>query len=363
MKQPPLIFVIYDSIYNTVFQSQVLTPLLQLRKKFPDREMWLVSFEKKIPSVAEQQRIIPVSSNINLHFIKKGFFLGKISLWANVINLRKMLTHIFFNYELIARGPLAGFICLRAFHTKKTVSLTIQARGLLAQEYLYENPLADAHIFVRCWRQLRAFTYAGVERSVYINHRILSMPITIEAVSGSLKQHLVDQFHINPQIISIALDDILPPMQEEKKIYWRAMTRKKLAIDDEALVYCYAGSLHAWQCPDLTIAYFKQEAATKKNAFLLILTNDPQSFQERLHATAISSDRYIVLKVAYQEMAHYLAAADIGLLFRKPHPVNWVSRPTKLLEYRAAGLTIIHNGNIGYLVHPEIDLVSMQTTI
>jgi len=45
----------------------------------------------------------------------------------------------------------------------------------------------------------------------------------------------------------------------------------------------------------------------------------------------------------------YLAAADYGLLFRHKDIINWVSRPTKMLEYQAVGLKIIHNNTIEWL--------------
>jgi hypothetical protein len=51
---------------------------------------------------------------------------------------------------------------------------------------------------------------------------------------------------------------------------------------------------------------------------------------------------------------HYLAAADIGIIFRKPHIINWISRPTKILEYQAVGLKIIHNNTVAMLAdHKE----------
>jgi len=36
------------------------------------------------------------------------------------------------------------------------------------------------------------------------------------------------------------------------------------------------------------------------------------------------------------------------MLFREQTIVNWTSRPTKLLEYQAVGLEVVHNNTVAY---------------
>jgi hypothetical protein len=97
--------------------------------------------------------------------------------------------------------------------------------------------------------------------------------------------------------------------------------------------------------------YFKQQQLSKPHALLLVLTPDAFIFKQLLAEENIPAAHYRICTVAHQQMYHYLAAADIGLLFREPHLLNWVSRPTKALEYRAVGLQIIHNNTIGFLAN------------
>jgi hypothetical protein len=63
----------------------------------------------------------------------------------------------------------------------------------------------------------------------------------------------------------------------------------------------------------------------------------------------IPVNRYFVLSVEPKKLDRYLCACDSGLLFRDKDIINWVSRPTKMLEYQAAGLQVIHNHTIDWL--------------
>ena len=64
----------------------------------------------------------------------------------------------------------------------------------------------------------------------------------------------------------------------------------------------------------------------------------------------INKQNYIIKTVAYSEIYKYLSAADYGIIFREINVLNWISRPTKALEYEAVGLKIIHNNTVKWLV-------------
>lgn len=114
-------------------------------------------------------------------------------------------------------------------------------------------------------------------------------------------------------------------------------------------VYCYNGSGKTWQCPQESILFFKQELEKNKNVFLLILSQDKEIFNHFVSHHQLPQHSYHIMHVPHHEVIHYLSACDTGILLRKPHLVNWVSRPTKALEYQAAGLTIVHNNTVAWL--------------
>ncbi len=82
---------------------------------------------------------------------------------------------------------------------------------------------------------------------------------------------------------------------------------------------------------------------------MLILTQNKKKFQDLLKKYDLDPSRYYVQTVPHEEVLRYLAACDSGILFREPHIINWVSRPTKVLEYQAAGLEIVHNNTVEML--------------
>ena len=83
------------------------------------------------------------------------------------------------------------------------------------------------------------------------------------------------------------------------------------------------------------------------------MTPDKNKFIEACGKQNIAKQHYAVLNVGAQDVYKYLAAGDYGLLFREPDVVNWVSRPTKMLEYQAVGLKIIHNKTVAWLADQE----------
>jgi hypothetical protein len=331
------ITLIYDGIDNAVFVSQVLTPAQQWKKVHPDTEMVLISFERKIPSRSHaifHQWPGPV------HIVKKYRFYGRISLWVVLSQLTRII-RTYTSYTLHARGPHAGWLA-RAAVTKACASIVIQARGLLAQEYLYTNTNHWVH-------RIRSQWYERLEHATY-KQQPSSIPVTIEAVSPALAQYLIQRWHADPTTISIAQLDKPTSLTVEERANSKKNVRTKLNIPENATVYCYSGSAKAWQCPDQVIARFAQKITAEPQAILLILSQDTAVFEAELQKQAIPAERVRILSVAPQDVITHCAAADIGMVFRESSPVNWVSRPTKALEYLAAGLTIEHNNTVAWLV-------------
>ena len=111
-----LVFIIYDSIFNSVFQSQVLTPLLERLKENPNLKIHLISFEKKIPTQQEIEKIIPhrptfalsLSKGLterqfidkNLHVILESRlpFFGKLSFLEILLRLIPFIAKSFIKF-------------------------------------------------------------------------------------------------------------------------------------------------------------------------------------------------------------------------------------------------------------------------
>lgn len=341
------ILIIFDSITNSVFQGQVLVPFLNLHENEAQADLYVISFEPA--SIAPE--LLPKNLNkVTTHIFKRLPYLGT---WCVLYKFKKILELIesYSTITITARGPFAALLAYKIAEqvsNNKNVALIIQARGILTDEYR----ISSAHL--KGWRrlihQLRTLQFESLEKRVY--HTLLLkgiVPVTIQAVSSALKEYLIKHYSTPEEYITLAESDIPSRIPDERIQNWRLKTRAELGIAQDAVVYVYNGSAKAWQCPEAIIAFFYSIAQKNPNAYLLILTQDSHVFKKLSNGYGTVNKKIIITKVEHAAIYDYLSAGDYGLIFREAAATNWVSRPTKILEYRAVGLPIIHNGTIEML--------------
>jgi hypothetical protein len=341
-----LVFVVYDSIDNSVFVSQVLEPLRSLAQQYAQKPL-LISFEEH----TNLTNLHLLADDVDYIILSKKKFWTRRSLTRGIRQLQPTLASLP-SYKLIARGPLAGYISYYAALSTRCINMTIQARGLLADEYRYVHKCAP--LLVRPLHALRAHQYELVERIAYRLPCNIAIPVTIEAVSRALRDYLIKKYRSPAQHIIIAHDDIPPHIPERQRLAWRTATRQSLGIEEDHYVYCYNGSAKPWQCPEQTINFFCKKYTENSKNFFLIVTPDTTFFSQMLIKTELPPSCYNVIHVPQTQLFQYLAACDTGILFREEHIINWISRPTKVLDYQSVGLPIMHNNTVALLVDAEL---------
>lgn len=330
-----LVVILYDSITNSVFESQVLQPLLNRIKEGPTLSIHIITFEKAI-NIA-----LPEHNNITWHLFKRYPFIHYRQLKREIYNVQAILPTLDNNdYTILARGPFAGYIAQKA--APKHCPITIQARGLVAKEYHYMHHKNDK---LSWWQEIRCQQLMKLEQLAYSN----APNITVQAVSPALQDYLIEHFGVLTKNITLAQYDIPQRLHEKRRRIDYIITRSKLGISFSDLVLCYSGSYKPWQCPEKVGAFFKHQLKDGHDVFLLILTPDVESFERMIETMHIPKDVVHITHVKPSELWAYLSAADAGLIFREPHVMNYVARPTKALEYQAAGMHIIHNGTVAYI--------------
>ena len=348
-----LIYLIYDSIQNSVFGSQVWQPLVKRVSENPTLQVTLISFE---PTTVTHSFAHP---QIQIIQKRRSWFWGKINLQILAWQITSYLPQ---NqpYTLMARGPFAGYIA-QQISTPLCSQLIIQARGLAHAEYQYSNacsrhrepaklqakPGVAIYYFKQILIWLRTKQLNSLECAAY---QTKQSNIIVECVSAALQKYLVKNYHTDFSQTTIAEYDKPIKFTPAQCQDWRITLRNQLNIPANATVYCYSGSAHLWQCPDLVINFFKERLIQNQNSFLLILSNQPEVFANLLSQAQIPAHHYYATNVHHQEIYRYLAGADFGLIFREPHLLNWVSRPTKALEYASVGLTVLHNNTVNWLM-------------
>jgi len=349
MKQAPLFYIVYDAIDNATFRQQVIKPLLKKCKKNAEQKAYIIHFEQQKMLLAALNLLAPDEKNIEIITLKKLPYLGTLSLWYAAQQLKKVLKQYDY-FQLIARGAHAGIICRYAHDNKRCTSFIIQAHELLAEQYAYAQADKQQNRFKKTLCALKIWQLKAIERKAYNNVQ-QTYPVTIEAISTALKEYLIATFDTEREnIIVAAHEDNVDAIAQETCHEWKNATRKELKIDNDAIVYCYNGSLEPSQRPEMIIDFFKDAYNKNTNAFLLILTPYAQQFNALLQQNDIAQKNYCVMSVNHDEIYRYMAAGDIGILFRTPHIVNWVSRPADALHYQAVNLAIAHNDTVAWLM-------------
>jgi len=339
-----LIFVLYDSILNSVFNGQVLEPILKKLRIEKYNHACIISFESKNISNDIIIHITARHPALSVIILKRTPFIHRSFLWPAIKNLKTILGQ-HNRYDIIARGALSGFLTLKAAKSTYCDHLTIQARGLLAQEYQHEHVRS---FWLHQLHTIRSWCYHDLEHITYTKKN-LEIPYTIESVSTALGEYLINTFGTDPKHLQLAQEDIPEKIVKNQVDSWKKETRKQLNIPHDATVYCFSGALKSWQNPLPIIEYFVKQYHKNNKNFLLVLSQDSDRFTQILKQH-VPPHAYYAAHIPHELMYTYLAAADNGLIFREPGIISWTARPVKAMEYEAVGLHIIHNNTVQWLI-------------
>lgn len=117
----------------------------------------------------------------------------------------------------------------------------------------------------------------------------------------------------------------------EFSVSYRNEIRNRYDIkDNELLAICLSGGDSLWQQDKSNI-----DTLISKGIRVISLSKK-----------VFDNEKCISLFVPFQDVPKYLSAADIGILWRDRTFINYSASPSKLSEFAASGLFIIHNGSV-----------------
>jgi len=348
--------LIYDGVENSVFESMVLAPAKKYLSLGLYSKVDIVSFESDYSSALGKVDTFDLPAGLSIILYCRMSVVTKPTLWIHAPVLARFIWSQWYD-EILVRGPLAAYVLNVAIHwfirvldSTWSVPVTIQARGLAAQEALFTfNAKSSRSWFLKKLFSLRVSTLTAIEQAVY-QKKSWKVPMKITAVSEALKDYLVSSFGANKDFVVLEELDITEPVSRELVQQWREDFRGYLKIPADAVVYGYSGSCKKWQCARETLFFLADKIAENQNTYGLIVTTDVIEFEALISELKISNTRLIVKYVPQKDLLPMISTFDFGLLLRLTHVVNWVSRPTKALEYMAVGVPIIHNKTVGWLV-------------
>jgi glycosyltransferase involved in cell wall biosynthesis len=201
--------------------------------------------------------------------------------------------------------------------------LLFDMRGLLAEEY------ADAGI----WKQ-----GGPVFRAVKWFERVaLRRSDEIVVLTSRLKEQLVRQGVPADKI------EVIPCCVDLSQYGEQIRTEKSSRFE-----VIYAGSTIGLYLLEEMARFFLALRARRPSAVFRVLTPSPaEQAATVLGRVGLSAADFTVAAVLPEKVPAYLAAAHLGISFRRPTRAQVGASPTKVGEYLAAGLPVVSNTGIG----------------
>lgn len=309
------LFYFCDSI-GSVFDSQVLALINSICNKKYFKEVYLflgIKDEKDKNNIISRKippdlKIVFYKTYPNYPFF--NFFIRrniKSALQEQSINLNEVIFH--------TRGELTALHLSKILDKKYHKNILPDVRGASVEE-IYE--FYDANKFLK---SLKISNYKKAVKS--LNHFN-----KISAVSISLKQYLITNYHITADRISITPCLAGPDFRYDES--QREYIRKELNLKSEdSLIVFSTGGTANWQNNDAVLKLAEKE--------IKVLN---------LSKKVINHKNVINKFVIYSVMPEYLNAADAAIIWRDKSIVNKVASPVKFSEYICCGLPVIANSSV-----------------
>ena len=130
----------------------------------------------------------------------------------------------------------------------------------------------------------------------------------------------------------------------------RAEVRARLGLQPHELLLVHTSTEARWEDFARVRALFRAVHARRQARLLFLSTLPEHEVNAGLSAGDPLRSALLVKRAAPAEVASYLAAADAGLLLRRPHEAFRLASPVKLAEYLAAGLAVAASEGTGTLL-------------
>lgn len=343
-KQLKLYYFAFESIFDPVFDSQVIGFLRKMNDRFDKikGELKLIivgSINDLFKRIYWQKRKrIKKKLNNRCVFVFKFPYLYKFPyLLGFSIFLNAMICFfvLFFNLRLKksetvifhCRTEMGSYILLklrRFFY--KNIKVICDCRGVGSKEIMYKPGIRN--------KILLSWKIYEIEKFVHINSDYLF------CVTEAFKEYILNE---SKNIIKKI--KIIPCCLDTNRFKYnpglREKIREEMSIKNDDFVILYSGSLNQWQLPGRMIEIFKIFRRVIKNSIFVVLTKDMEEAYKLFIESGLNKDYFIISFKPYNLINKYLLIGDIGLLIREDNDVNRVAFPIKFSEYIRCGVPVL----------------------
>lgn len=340
---PPVIHLSVREGLSSVFLSQVAKPMRVLSEQGLDVQLAMIcalgEFVRSSSRAAWLARGKDLDT-LGLPWARLSSSPSRLSRWApdQALFQAWLKRRIGLGKPLIlhCRGTAATRIALavrQRFHNVKVVG---DCRGVDGPEQaLYRGIGSAPSAEDRKWtRDLEAAQRLALEQSD-----------AIICVSQAMKSYLVESWDLNPTKVGVIPCCIVDRRAARGEPDVEAV-RQKYGFAGK-VVFAFSASDAPWQRTDDVVRLCSQLANRVPQAHFMFLTWKPDQIAEQFRTLGVDLSRTTILSLRHKDVAHHLAAADVGILLRDLSLVNKVASPVKAAEYLAAGLPIILTPSLG----------------
>lgn len=365
------LIILFDSLLNTVFYHQVFQPIKNQALTDPQSFFVILSFEKKLSQAALfLEKNLRNTSPPNLKFILKerSFFWGTGSLFFLKKSLTSLLKDNDFNL-IQCRGIFAAKILqlsLNDFHDKNFFGQTLsKAKAPKINKVVISLPgIAEEEVLLIDQNNFSFFSFlksklqnwlikktnnSFFKNLIKMKKQVDPGDIKFLTYTNALQDYFSKNYNLKSEFF-LKVPKLKIFVDEKEKQQSRNKIRKLLKIDDDTKIYCYLGGLQSWQNFELSAEYFSNTIKRFPKSHFLVICREEAKANKILDKYLIPKKKRTVISLPSEKIQEYLFACDFGLLLREKNLVNWTSRPIKAIEYLSAGLKIIHNNSIEWVI-------------
>jgi len=337
-----LFYCAFESIFDPVFESQVLVFLKNLNNRLSPsgKAINLVIFGsigdlfKK--NYFHRRKYIKNFLNGKCYFtfkfpyFYKFYILFKFSILINIL----ISFLLFYFVARLKKSEHALFHCrtevgsyfllsLRNIFFKNT-KVICDCRGIGSKEILYKSKNRSSNVLFKRIEKIENFSHADSDY--------------LFCVSETFKKYIQSKINRKNNI------EVIPCCLDTDKFKYDPNIRKKIRNDfgvKDKFVILYAGSLNEWQLPVEMVRIFKIFSTVIKNISFIMFTKDIKYARELFSSFGLKKDNYAIKAVPHYLINEYLLIGDLGLLIRQDNDVNKVAFPIKFFEYIRCGVPIL----------------------
>ena len=325
------LYIGYFGLREPLVQTQVLPYLRELAQG--GLEVHLLTFEPELRARwpeqerrAQERRLVAEGIHWSaLPYHKRPTLPATLfDVIAGIIKARRLIRHHGISV-VHARSHVPGYMGLWLKRLTRCC-LIFDLRGLMAEEY------EDAGIWTP-----DSLPFKLIKR---VERAVLRRADQVVTLTNRAAAWVEEQGFARPHVIPCCVDFArfaLPAEVSETRRHLRAR-----------FTVVYTGSVTGLYLLREMVRFVRALEQLRPDTHFLVLTAGDEAYVLRVaEEEGLAADALTVMRAQPEEVGSYVAAARVGLSFRKPTFSQLAASPTKVPEYWAAGIPVITNAGIG----------------